>query len=309
MPSAHSPLRYPGGKQILTRVIAHLIRINDTGGGVYVEPYAGGAGAAIGLLFGEHVHRIMINDADYCVFAMWSAILNQSSAFLDLIQGTPLTVAEWGRQRAIYQNPRKHKRLLVGFATFYLNRCNRSGIIKNGGPIGGKGQEGTWKIDARFNRSELCRRVQRISLYKDRIQLFNMDGIALLREQVAPLRARDRPFVYLDPPYYGKGEALYLNYYQPADHDVLARYLRNEAAFNWILSYDDVAAVRKLYTGFQQVRFSLDYSARERRTGREIMILRSGLAFPTAWQRTIPSRYITAADSAPAMPSQVACAG
>ena len=60
MSVAHSPLRYPGGKQILARVLAHLIQINGREGGIYAEPYAGGAGAALSLLFGEHVERLML---------------------------------------------------------------------------------------------------------------------------------------------------------------------------------------------------------------------------------------------------------
>jgi len=309
MTIAHSPLRYPGGKQILTRVISHLIKLNNAEGGTYIEPYAGGAGAAIGLLFGEHVHRIVINDADRCVHAMWAALLNQTEAFVRLIHETPTTIEEWEQQRIVYQNPRKNARLQVGFATFYLNRCNRSGIIASGGPIGGKGQLGKWKIDARFNRTELERRVRQIALYRDRITLSNMDGIAFLKEYVPTLRPSDKPFVYLDPPYYAKGPELYLNYYSPEDHAALAKYLRAETKFAWVLSYDDVSEVRRLYVDIRQIKFSLDYSARTRRLGREVMILKQGLAFPDVWKRSIPARFITSANGAPPMPSKATPSG
>jgi len=297
MAIAHSPLRYPGGKQVLTRVLSHLMKLNGVHGGTYAEPFAGGAGAAISLLFGEHVDRVLINDADLCIYAFWNAALYHTERFLKLLRTTPTTVCEWERQRAIYQQPKRHSTLRVGFATFYLNRCNRSGIIGNGGPIGGKRQTGKWKIDARFNRKELERRITRIALYRDRVSVSQMDGIEFLKRHVTTLDERAKAFVYLDPPYYAKGCDLYLNHYKPEDHAKLAAYLKNEVRFDWVLSYDNVPEIKRLYAGLRRVSFKLDYSARERRVGSEIMILKSGLAFPDRWKRTIPQQYVTASDN------------
>lgn len=292
---AQSPLRYPGGKQILGNVLAELIRLNRTAGGTYVEAYAGGAGAALNLLFAEHVSRILINDKDPAIFAFWSAVLQQTDRFAKLLRETPTTVAEWERQREIYQNPRRHSSLRLGFATFFLNRCNRSGVIANGGIIGGKQQTGKWKIDARFNRVELEQRVRRIALYRERIDLHNMDAIEFLRRHVESMDAREKPFVYLDPPYFAKGSGLYLNHYQPDDHAAVAAYLRG-ASFRWVLTYDNVPQIRRLYSGLRQVPFSLNYSAREASVGREVMVVKDGLVFPDAWGRRIPSHLISAAD-------------
>src|SRR4029079_1838113 len=174
MAVATSPLRYPGGKQVLSNVLAYIIRLNRLQEGTYVEPFAGGAGAALSLLYGEHVQRVMINDADPAIAAFWRAALVQSPGFLKLLKTTPLTVREWERQREIYFHPYRYSSLRVGFATFYLNRCNRSGIIASGGPIGGPKQKGEWRIDARFNREELRQRIQRVAQYRDRIELFNL---------------------------------------------------------------------------------------------------------------------------------------
>lgn len=295
MAVAHSPLRYPGGKQILAPVLGYLVHLNGSRGGTYVEPYAGGAGAAISLLFGEHVDRVLINDADRCVYFFWRAVLDETDAFLELIQKAPLTIAEWRRQRNIYQHPHRYSLLRVGFATFYLNRCNRSGIIGNGGPIGGIQQRGRWKIDARFNRDDLERRIRKIALYRERVSVFCLDAVEFLSQYVAPLGAKARSFVYLDPPYYTKGKDLYLNHYALDDHALLARYVKEDAKFTWVISYDNVPEIAKLYRGFRQVPFDLDYSARERRTGREIMILKPDVIFPREWVRGIPKQYITAA--------------
>jgi DNA adenine methylase len=302
MAIVHSPLRYPGGKQVLSRLIAHLIRLNSCAGGTYVEPYAGGASIALSLLFGEHVERVLINDADVCIHAFWKAALFDTEKFVKLLRDTPTTVEEWAEQRHIYLHPKRQGTLKLGFATFYLNRCNRSGIISRGGPIGGQQQDGEWKIDARFNREELERRIRRISMYRERIVLTNSDAIDLLGTQASSM-LRQRPFVYLDPPYYAKGRELYLNYYQHDDHARLADYMKTQTAYPWVMSYDNVPEIAELYQDFRRVRFSLDYTARERREGTEIMILRPEVQFPKAWVRSIPRRFVTSADDAPPLPN------
>jgi DNA adenine methylase len=297
MPTTYSPLRYPGGKQILAKVIAHLIKLNRANGGLYAEPYAGGAGAALTLLFGEHVDRILINDGDRRIYAFWRAVLNKTEQLIEMIQQVPLTVAEWRRQRDVYKNPSKHTYLHVGFATFYLNRCNRSGIISGGGPIGGIGQKGKWKIGVRFNRDELSRRLSKIALYRERIDVSGMDAVEFLTSKVAPLGPKPKAFVYLDPPYFAKGRDLYLNHYKAGDHAGLARYVRDEAKYTWVMSYDNVPQITSLYTGLRQVPFDLDYSARERRVGSEVMISKRSVQFPSRWEKRIPSRFITAAEN------------
>lgn len=302
MAIAHSPLRYPGGKQILSRIVAHLVALNGASGGTYVEPYAGGAGVALALLFGEHVNRVLINDADIRIYAFWRAVMNSTEEFVSLLRKTPTTVKEWARQRDVYQHPSRHGQLAVGFATFYLNRCNRSGIIATGGPIGGQDQKGTWKIDARYNRDELERRIRKIALYRDRIRVTKKDAIDFMREDVVGLPKSDKPFVYLDPPYYGKGRDLYLSFYEHDDHAALAAKMVKQSRFPWIMSYDNVPQIRKLYSDLRQVRFSLDYSARERREGSEVMIFQPDLVFPKSWVRSIPSRFISSADEAPPLP-------
>jgi DNA adenine methylase len=292
----HSPLRYPGGKQILAGVLAHLIRTNDREGGIYAEPYAGGAGAALTLLFSEHVQSLMLNDADSNIYAFWHSVLNRTDEFLKLLRDASLTTKEWHRQREIYIRPTEHSSLDLGFSTFYLNRCNRSGIIVNGGMIGGQNQAGKWKLDARFNKDELARRVQRIALYRKRISLFNLDAVDFLLKHIDRPDIASKVFVYLDPPYYNKGSQLYLNYYAPADHGELATYIAGQGSFLWVMSYDDVRDIRRLYSGLRQVHFALGYSARTRRIGKEVLVLSDKLKFPERWKSRLPGKYLTAAD-------------
>ena len=249
----------------------------------------------LSLLYGEHVRTIIINDADFRIFAFWDAVLNRTDELVKLIRDTPLSVDEWKRQRQIYLKPGRTSRVRVGFSAFYLNRCNRSGIIANAGVIGGLNQTGRWKIDARFNREDLVARIQRVARYRDRIELFNLDATLLLQRELPKPSRADRAFVYLDPPYFSKGSQLYLNYYSPSDHTTLFKYLSN-ARFAWVMSYDNIPEIRKLYAGYRQVSFSLGYSASEWKIGKELLIVPGHVLFPTAWPKRIPDQFITSAD-------------
>lgn len=287
-----SPFRYPGGKQVLARALGAVIRLNGCEGGVYAEPYAGGCGAGLNLLFSERVAGLMINDADSRIYAFWQAILTKTDAFLELLRDTPVTVSEWRRQKDTYERAGARSMLQTGFATFYLNRCNRSGIISNGGPIGGQHQDGKWKIDARFNRAGLRARIERIAFYRRRICASNLDAIEFLDALVKKRSLTERIFAYLDPPYFGKGRQLYLDYYEASDHSTLASYLRSPHKFPWALTYDNARAIRRLYRTNRRFSFDLAYSAHERRVGKELFIVDSQLRVPKDWGARIPAHYI-----------------
>lgn len=274
-----SPLRYPGGKASLTDFFGRLLKLNGLAGGLYAEPFAGGAGAGIGLLFGGHVDRLAINDADPRVFALWRAMMKNTDRFVEKIASVPLTVAEWERQRVIYLNPNGKPSFDVGFATFYLNRCNRSGILVNGGPIGGKSQTGQWKIDARFHRERLSERVTRLADYRDRIEISGVDATKFLKKLTAQDH-QEKTFVYLDPPYYVKGSKLYMNHFRPADHQRIASFMKSSKEFSWLMTYDDVPQIRELYSWAKCKNFGLLYSAYEKRLGGEVLITPPDLRLP-----------------------------
>ncbi|HEX3093178.1 MAG TPA: DNA adenine methylase [Candidatus Angelobacter sp.] len=283
-----SPLRYPGGKQILGSVLAKIITENALEGSVYAESYAGGAGAALSLLYWEYVSKLYLNDADPCIYAVWRSVLDHTEDFCKRVRDIALSIDEWKRQKSIYANHADHNTLDVGFATFYLNRTNRSGIIKNGGPIGGYDQTGPWKIDARFGRKALIERIERIALYRERIAFTAFDAISFCKS----LPPSPKLFFYLDPPYYVKGSELYLNHYKDSDHKELAAFLKARSSMNWVMTYDRVAEIEKLYKGFRRTRFSLSYSATKRKTGKELLIFSKSLRVPERWQKRLPKSAI-----------------
>lgn len=263
-----SPLRYPGGKGRLSPFFKRLLESEGLTGGWYAEPYAGGAGVALSLLFAEYVNKIYINDLSPGIHAFWRSVLDDTDEFVQRVRDTPLTIDEWRRQRAVHAAPQDHGTIELGFSTFYLNRTNRSGIIGTGGVIGGLGQKGKWKMDARFPREGLVERIERIARYRDRITVTGMDAAEFL-VMVVPNLGRNG-VLYLDPPYFDKGQGLYEKSYDLGDHQAIAALVRNLSC-PWVVTYDDVEPIREMYAGEVVLDYFLDYSAANRRVGKEVM--------------------------------------
>jgi DNA adenine methylase len=269
-----SPLRYPGGKWRISAFFERLIRLNDLSRSHYVEPYAGGASLALSLLFTGQVSEIHLNDLDPAIHAFWHSVLNHNLDFVELVMETPVTPEEWRKQKAVCFNPSGANKFRLGFATFFLNRTNHSGIL-NGGMIGGKEQQGTWKLDARFNRSELKRRIERIREFRSRIHLSCEDALQFLRNYKFSKTA----LIYLDPPYFRAGRDLYLNAYRLSDHAAVSHFVRGLRS-PWIVSYDDVPVIRKLYKDIRSRRLQLLHTARSTRQGAEVLFFAPGLRIP-----------------------------
>jgi DNA adenine methylase len=273
-----TPLRYPGGKGKLASYVKDIIRQNDLADGDYVEPYAGGAAIALELLLQEYVTKVHINDISFPVFSFWHSVLHDTDNLIRRVIDTPLTVDEWDRQKAIFKAQERHSPLDVGFATFYLNRTNRSGIL-NAGVIGGRDQSGNWKIDARFNARELAFRIESIANVSSRICLTNLDAVEFLREGTGCWPSKT--LIYLDPPYYEKGRHLYYDFYNPSDHrDVASLVKQSIQRQSWIVSYDDVTQIHELYDGHSRIQYTIGYSARSTRQGAEVMFFSDGLKIP-----------------------------
>jgi DNA adenine methylase len=269
-----SPLRYPGGKWRFTDFVTRLINLNKLSQCSYVEPYAGGASLGLSLLFQNIVAEIHLNDLDPAIHAFWYSVLNHNRDFLDLLKSARITPDEWNKQKMIYSQGSSSGMFALGFATFFLNRTNHSGIL-NGGMIGGKEQRGAWRMDARFNLAELQRRIARVGDFRDRIYLYGEDAVVFLKSR----RWTKRTLKYLDPPYYGAGSRLYMNSYCSRDHTDVSKYITGLES-PWIVSYDDVAHIRELYFQVRSRKVNLLHTARSARIGKEILFFSEALRIP-----------------------------
>jgi DNA adenine methylase len=265
--AALSPLRYPGGKAALAGFFGDLIGQLGIQPATYVEPYAGGAGAGIALLRQDVVQRLVINDVDPAVYCFWVSAVRQPGQFAARIIDTPLDVEEWRHQKEIYRAADESDPLALGFAFFYLNRTNRSGIL-NAGPIGGVNQNGNYKIDARFNRDQLAERVAAIGVLASRITVLGLDGMSVVQRYITETSA----FVYIDPPYVDMGGTLYLNAFTHRDHADLAGKLDQQPDGNWVVTYDPSDFIRQLYRHHDVREYQLSYSAHRTGKAHELLI-------------------------------------
>lgn len=277
MSNFRTPLRYPGGKQRLTPFILELLTENGMVGGHYVEPYAGGAGVAMELLLDNNVSHVHLNDSSVQIYAFWNSVLSRTEEFCRLISTASLDVDEWKKRREIVQRPTGHDELEVGFSTFYLNRCNRSGIL-SGGIIGGLTQAGTWKMDARFSRNDLIRRIEAIASRRNAITLRNWDAEKFILEYIPGLPVNS--FVYCDPPYFEKASRLYLNHYQKHDHARISEVIQERLVGKWVVSYDSADEILDYYSGRRTFLYDLQYNASRVYKGKEVFIFSDEIKVP-----------------------------
>lgn len=274
-----SPFRYPGGKTRLSNFLEKAIEKNfsENEGVILVEPYAGGAGASLKLLFSGKVSKIIINDLDRAIYSFWEIAVSDTDFLINEIRKVDISVDEWKKQRQIYNDPLSTERKLA-FATLFLNRTNRSGIIE-GGPIGGMSQLGSWDIKARFIKNTIIERLEKIKEFRNRIKVRNLDGITLLK-QLEKNKAKNSYFIFLDPPYYQKGQSLYLNHYIDKDHKRLLKFLE-KSSLKWVMTYDDVDYIQSLYSEFRRSNFVISHSAFEARKGKEVLIFSNDVIKPS----------------------------
>ncbi|PLU99890.1 DNA methyltransferase [Pseudomonas plecoglossicida] len=277
----YSPLRYPGGKARFAPFISEIMRANGLDGGHYLEPFAGGAGVALELLFDGHAEHVHINDLDPAVHAFWSAATKDPDGMLRLLRDTPINMEEWYRLRQVMLDPEPGLSIAEkGFATLFVNRTNRSGILK-GGVIGGKAQTGVYKLDARFNKDMIASRLVRIGQHAEKITVHQEDAFSLLSRASSLLP--ERSLIYLDPPYYVKGRDLYRNFYKHDDHLQIAQLLQSPGfTRQWVVSYDSAPEICEMYSGSEALKYGLHYTAQARYIGDEVMFFKDGLKVPDA---------------------------
>jgi DNA adenine methylase len=200
------------------------------------------------------------------------------------VRNVPVNISEWKHQKSIifkkdvFENSSDYE---IGYATFYLNRCNRSGLF-DASPIGGYLQEGKWKIDARFNKNKLIEKIEEISLYKNKIAIYNHDAMHFFINVLDKMDIDySETLIYLDPPYFKKGPSIYRKSYSKKQHEELSVFLRCFLETKWVLSYDDNPYIRKLYANTRINGFSKNHFAYKARIGNELIIVSDKCILPS----------------------------
>lgn len=261
-----SPLRYPGAKAGLTPVISRMVRELTRLQGrprLFVEPFCGGAATALRLAGTDAVERILLADADPLVARFWQVAAAETEWLVDRMHEEPISLERWDYWRA--WTPARPDDREIAVKCLFLNRTTFSGILHGrAGPIGGRTQASGYRIDCRFNKDALTERLRFVgALYTTNrlVDVWCKDWADTLGDvtKTFPEIAPSEVVVYLDPPYVGKSEKLYGRSFDPAggyralpqaandgwgadggEHQRLARYLRRQSPYRWVLSYDNV---------------------------------------------------------------------
>jgi DNA adenine methylase len=268
-----SPLRYPGGKGKLAQFLAAFILENELHGCELVEPFCGGAGGTLPLLDAGIISSLVINDINIGLAALWRSILTNTDELIYLIESCKIDMSNWLHYKEVYNNPEGFSDLELGFATFFLNRTNRSGMF-HAGPIGGKSQTGNYLLDCRFTKVNLIKRIIYIANLSDRITFSSDDANNVISS------AANNSFVYIDPPYVKEGRNIYSKYsFNNEEHEKLANTIKLHSKY-WLLSYDDVQMIHELYSGTGINVIELSYVMNKAKVGRELLIASSLLSMP-----------------------------
>lgn len=267
-----SPFRYPGGKAFLSSFLADRLPQSVNGERHYAEPFCGGAGAALILLKSQRVSHLHLNDADIRIYSAWRAMLTESERFIERLITTPVDLDTWHwASDLVKSGAPKEYNFDLGYATYFLNRTSRSGIIIGAGPIGGYNQTGNWKIDARFNSSALANRIRWVGSVCDKVTLTNEDGLTFLHRSLQRIPLINTLF-FVDPPYVQAGGRLYLNAMNEAKHIALSDILQNSQLQHWILTYDDHPLIRSIYSKQKIEQLGVSYSLQNKRKENEVLI-------------------------------------
>ncbi|MGD8753103.1 MAG: DNA adenine methylase [Anaerolineales bacterium] len=243
-----SPLRYPGSKRRLSSYVSKALELNNLNPKLYIEPFVGGASIALQLIFDDAIEQVILIDRDPLIAHFWEAVFFDTNWLVEQIETIEITLEKWHEYKSF--KPRNKRDYAL--TCLFLNRTSFSGIMRGEvGPLGGRDQKSEYKIDCRFPRDTLVRRVKRIAEFKHKVKGIWAckwsEGIHHIREmQLSEDLPNEDVFFYFDPPFFNKAEGLYRYYFDTDDHVELRDFLLI-LEDHWILSYDNAEEVGRLY--------------------------------------------------------------
>ncbi len=254
-----TPLRYPGGKTWLLDYVKEFLKFHRLEPIALVEPYAGSASISIGLLRVGLVQEAFISEKDPLIVAFWNAVLENNDELIEYVSTLEISMDTWfsSKKYLSYDSAEKYSTIELAGAFLFFNRTNYSGIIK-GGPLGGKRQESSYKLDCRFNRKRIMEKIRNLQGLEGRLHVSESDGIDFMEKMA--MNGPEEMIFYIDPPYYGAGKNLYRYYFTDKEHEELSAFLTT-LELPWLLSYDDAEFIKALYKKKTKFPVYTDYQS------------------------------------------------
>jgi DNA adenine methylase len=286
----NSLIRYPGGKSKLCQQIIDKLSSYITPNTIYYEPFFGGGGIGLKLLknpplksplgmryiFYPTISSIWINDKDIGISCLWTSVIKYAEKLKrKIIDFKPSVFDFYAFKRELLRLDRKpileDDIVDIGFKKLAIHQISYSGLgTKSGGPLGGINQQSKYLIDCRWSPKYLCKKIDNFHTLFSNI---NIEQQYCTNEDFGVLlnNANTNCLVYLDPPYYVKGNELYQCGFNENDHVRLSNMLRI-ANYKWLLSYDDCPEIRKLYWWANTESLSVNYTINTSNNKNELLI-------------------------------------
>ena len=253
---------------------------------IWMEPFAGGAGAGLAMLERHAVSEIWLVEKHPALAAFWQVAVNEGEAFAELVAAERPDLARFEAAKDSVERAFRGDRLdpmMLALDAFIVNRCSRSGIVAPAaGPIGGKRQDGAYTLSDRWNGAALAERIRLVGRHGKRgnITVIEGDGIEAI-EELPNSGIADEVFLFVDPPYIREGNRLYQQGMDDDAHRKLAAALC-QCSSPWILTYDDAPSVANtLYPEHRIIGYQIPNSTNRYRVAEEYAVLGHGLMLPS----------------------------
>jgi DNA adenine methylase len=255
--------RYPGGKKKLSSIIVdNLKQLNQNKKMQYREPFMGGGGICFKFL--DQAESIWINDKDIGISCLWTSVINYPDELQELVMNlVPSTKYFYLFKDMLLSKEDmpldKDSIVNYGFMKLAIHQMSYSGLgTKSGGPLGGVSQESKYKIDCRWSPAYICQKIVKnneiLKLKKIHSgKCTNVDFEDCIRDE------SELALIYLDPPYYIKGNDLYQHGFTYDNHKRLSESLKN-SNHEWLLSYDACEEIKTLYSWADIQVIDVNYS-------------------------------------------------
>jgi DNA adenine methylase len=245
--------RYPGGKSKLRNSISEHLNVYANKLDLeYREPFFGGG--SVGLKFisdNPQWKKVWINDKDLGVANLWTSVIRFPNELKKMVQDFKPSIEIFDKYKlellsnsTVSQNASEI--VLHGFKKLAIHQISYSGLgTKSGGPLGGREQKSKYKIDCRWSPDYICKKIDKLHNQFSKLEIKHQSCTSFDFEDL--VNSTENSFIYLDPPYYIKGNELYQFGFTKEDHKKMADVLKY-TNHPWILSYDDCPEVRRLYS-------------------------------------------------------------
>ena len=197
-----SPLRYPGSKIKLIGYLKKVLDFNNFHPNILVEPFVGGGSVFLNFLLNNWVENVIIGDKDSLINSFWKILFKDPQYLISFIHNVEINIKNFYFYKKIMLNDLQYGERKLAEACLFLNRTSFSGILVNNvGPIGGKKQNSKYKINCRFNKELLIKKIKKISSFSSKVTVLPNEWNYVVNYALENFK-EEKLLFYFDPPFY-----------------------------------------------------------------------------------------------------------